>query len=227
MLKTPPLNFPKIRIYAQRAAFFFPFIPIYRTNLLLIERFRNKTTPSSNPRFLRRSRGESAKPLGECWIVDSVRNEGTYIGQGCWTRWVLPRRHPRGGWRAVQVRGWNRYYCALVQRARTVSQPWSWRATRGLLSFLGGKGKNIFTARVRARRKGRGEKLSENRKNGDDVHYRPVNSHSLTTHFLDRRRHFLFFFSSRWRRMERSRRTKFPLPFEIRGKGSFSFTLFI
>ena len=52
----------------------------------------------------------------------------------------------------------------------------------------------IFTARVRARRKGRGEKLSENRKNGDDVHYRPVNSHSLTTHFLDRRRHFLFFF---------------------------------
>ena len=57
-----------------------------------------------------------------------------------------------------------------------------------------GKGKNIFTARVRARRKGRGEKLSENRKNGDDVHYRPVNSHSLTTHFLDRRRHFLFFF---------------------------------
>lgn len=89
-----------------------------------------------------------------------------------------------------------------------------------------GKGKNIFTARVRARRKGRGEKLSENRKNGDDVHYRPVNSHSLTTHFLDRRRHFLFFFSSRWRRMERSRRTKFSLPFEIRGKGSFSFTLF-
>lgn len=59
-----------------------------------------------------------------------------------------------------------------------------------------GKGKNIFTARVRARRKGRGEKLSENRKNGDDVHYRPVNSHSLTTHFLDRRRHFLFFFFS-------------------------------
>lgn len=31
------------------------------------------------------------------------------------------------------------------------------------------------------------------RKNGDHVHYRPVNSHSLTTHFLDRRRHFFFY----------------------------------
>lgn len=96
----------------------------------------------------------------------------------------------------MQVRGWNRYYCALVQRPRTVSQPWSRRTTRGF--FLSSGEKKYFHHSLPRAREGKRVRRDEgfgksSRKNGDHVHYRPVNSHSLTTHFLDRRRHFFFY----------------------------------
>lgn len=65
-----------------------------------------------------------------------------------------------------------------------------------VLSFFGGK--KIFSPLLASRREGKRVRRDEgfgksSRKNGDHVHYRPVNSHSLTTHFLDRRRHFFFY----------------------------------
>lgn len=61
------------------------------------------------------------------------------------------------------------------------------------------------------------------RKNGDHVHYRPVNSHSLTTHFLDRRRHFFFYAGGGGGWNDRGERN---FPFQgIRGKFYFNDTL--
>lgn len=116
---------------------------------------------------------------------------------------------------------WNRYYCALVQRPRTVSQPWSRRTTRGF--FLSSGEKKYFHHCLPRAREGKRVRRDEgfgksSRKNGDHVHYRPVNSHSLTTHFLDR--HF-FFYAGGWN--DRGERN---FPFQgIRGKFYFNDSL--
>lgn len=85
----------------------------------------------------------------------------------------------------------------IIVRSYSGPEPFHNREVEGPLEgsfFLRGK-KNIFTTRAReGKRVRRDEGFGKSsRKNGDHVHYRPVNSHSLTTHFLDRRRHFFFY----------------------------------
>lgn len=90
-----------------------------------------------------------------------------------------------------------------------------------VLSFFGGK--KYFHHCLPRAREGKRVRRDEgfgksSRKNGDHVHYRPVNSHSLTTHFLDR--HF-FFYAGGWN--DRGERN---FPFQgIRGKFYFNDSL--